>query len=96
MHSPHLDVWRQAIPQPWDPKVEPSFGLYFSPHHPVHSAGYEAHPHNAVHRQDPHAHPSGLGKELATLKISNEREIRYLETKMNLWRFLNSWSEMFG
>lgn len=81
VHSPHFGVWWKEIPQPWDPKVEPSFSLYLSPHHPVHSAGDETHPHNAMRRQDPHAHPSGLGEGLTILKISTEWKIRHLEQR---------------
>lgn len=78
VHSPHFGVWRKEIPQPFDSKVEPPFGLYFGTRHPLRSAGAEVHPHHAMHRQDPHSHPPGLGKKLKVHTISTERKIGYL------------------
>lgn len=79
VHSPHFGVWWKEIPQPFDSKMEPSFGLYSGAHHPLHSVGDEVYPHHAVHRQDPHAHPPGLGKELKIHTINTERKIGHLK-----------------
>lgn len=78
VHSPHFGVWWKEIPQPFDSKVEPSFGLYFGTHHALHSVGDEGYTYYTVHRQDPHTHPPGMGKELKEPTICTERKIRHL------------------
>lgn len=89
VHSPHLGVRWEEIPQPFKPCVVSPFSLRDCADHPLHSAGDQVHPHPAMYRQDPYADPPGLGKEPEILRIGIEWKNRYLKQSSNSPGLLN-------